>query len=50
MEMVFLSYVNELCIYPRLSLFKLDLLKTQNRQGLNKPVCFTHTLFSFSML
>ena len=40
MEMLFLSYVNELCIYPRLSFFKLVLLKTQN--PLDKPVCFTH--------
>ena len=32
-----------------LSFFKLFLLKTQNREGLNKPVYFTHTLFSSSV-
>ena len=47
MEMLFLSYVNELCIYPRLCFFfKSIQLKTQNRERLNKPVCFTHILFS----
>ena len=40
MEMFFLSYVNELCIYLRLSFFKLVLPKTQN--SLDKPECFTH--------
>ena len=40
MEMLFLTYVNELCIYPRLSFFKLVLPKSQN--PLDKPVCFTH--------
>ena len=40
MEMFFLSYVNELCMYPRLTFFKLVLPKTQNQ--LDKPVCFTH--------
>ncbi|CAN0411200.1 unnamed protein product [Rangifer tarandus platyrhynchus] len=39
MEMLSLSYVNELCVYPRLSL-QVDLPKTQNL--LDKPVCFTH--------
>ena len=31
MEMFFLSYVNELCIYPRLSFFKSVPPKTQNQ-------------------
>ena len=39
MEMLVLSYVNELCIYPRLRL-QVILPKTQNQ--LDKPVCFTH--------
>ena len=44
MEMLFLSYVNELCIYPRLSVFRLAPPKAQNQKCLNKPVCFTHTM------
>ena len=46
MEMLFLGYVNELCIYLRLSFFKSVPLKTQNLQTdseLNKPVSFSHT-------
>ena len=38
MEMFVLSYVNELCIYPRLCL-QVGSPKTQN--PLDKPVCFT---------
>ena len=38
MEMFVLSYVNELCIYPRLCL-QIGSPKTQNL--LDKPVCFT---------
>ena len=40
MEMSVLSYVNELCIYPRFFL-QVVLPKIQNQ--LNKPLCFTHT-------
>ena len=46
MEMFFLSYVNELCIYPRFFLqvahqrLRTDL--TNQYVLLNKPVCFTH--------
>ena len=39
MEMSVLSYVNELCIYPRFFL-QVVLPKIQNQ--LNKPLCFTH--------
>ena len=48
MEMFFLSYVNELCIYPRLCLslsrFCLRLRTDLTNQYvlLNKSVCFTH--------
>ena len=42
MEMFILSYVNELCIYLRLSFFKLVLPNMQNPQELNRPVCFTN--------
>ena len=40
MEMFSLSYVNKLCIYPKLCL-QVGLTKTQNQ--LDKPVCFTYT-------
>ena len=39
MEMFSLSYVDKLCIYPRLCL-QVGLTKTQNQ--LDKPVCFTY--------
>ena len=42
MEMFILSYVNELCIYLRLSFFKLVLPNSKNPQELNRPVCFTN--------
>ena len=38
MEMFVLSYVNELCIYPRLCL-QIDF---------DKPICFTHASFLLS--
>ena len=45
--MFFLGYVNELCIYLRLSFFKSVCLRLRNNLTnqyalLNKPVCFTH--------
>ena len=43
MEIFVLSYVNVLCIYPRLSSSRFY-LKAQNQ--LDKPVCYTHTLLS----
>ena len=42
MEMFILSYVNELCIYLRLSFFKSVLPNTQNPQEFNRPVSFTN--------
>ena len=47
MEMFFLGYVNELCIYLRLSFFQSVCLRLRNNLTnqyalLNKPVCFTH--------
>ena len=43
MEIFVLSYVNVLCIYPRLCLQVGSTYKAQNR--LDKPVCYTHMLF-----
>ena len=47
MEMFVLSYVNVLCIYPRLSSSQFC-LRAQN--GIDKPVGYTHTSLSKSML
>ena len=43
MEIFVLSYVNELCIYPRLWLSSKSVC-LRLRTGLDKPVCFTHTI------
>ena len=43
MEMFFLSYVNVLCIYPRLLSLGQFRLMAQNL--LDKPVCYTQILF-----
>ena len=43
MEMFFLSYVNELCIYPRLCL-QVHSAKTQNL--IDKPECKLMQMFS----